>query len=311
MPRQKRPDPKAEALRANRTSNPRPQAVTDEVIVAADFFDPRDLVQVKYEMVRRVREDGASVSAAASAFGFSRQSFYQAAAAFDEGGLAAPVPAKPGPRGAHKLTPDVVEHIRALLAADPSLRAADLARAVAERFGRRVHPRSIERALKRSGQEPDRSLCQIRLVRRVAQHPGVDSHGTEIRAFQLTLGCPLVYARSVLWWSISGVLAVVGMWTVFPWSGGNLALLGTPLCSGLEFDSSAWAMLRWRTPARYSAVAVLLLACVVHATAVRRGRERVGRVFVRVPAAGVLLVHGSGALSLGVDVGVDASSGLV
>ncbi|MBF8193249.1 helix-turn-helix domain containing protein [Nonomuraea sp. K274] len=162
MPWQNRPDPKTEALRASRTLNPRPQDVTDEAFLSADFFDPRDLVQVKYEMVRPAREDGARVSAAASAFGFSRQSFYQAAAALDEGGLAALVPAKPGPRGAHKLTPDVVEHIRALLAADPSLRAADLAHAIAERFGRRVHPRSIERALKRSGQEPDRSTKRSR-----------------------------------------------------------------------------------------------------------------------------------------------------
>ncbi|MGP3965989.1 helix-turn-helix domain-containing protein [Nonomuraea sp. 3N208] len=162
MPRQNRPDPKTEALRASRTLNPRPQDVTDEAFLSADFFDPRDLVQVKYEMVRRVREDGASVSTAASAFGFSRQSFYQAAAALDEGGLAALVPAKPGPRGAHKLTPEVLEHIRMLLATNPSLRPADLAQAIAERFSRRVHPRTIERALKRSSQEPDRSTKRSR-----------------------------------------------------------------------------------------------------------------------------------------------------
>ncbi|MGA4988272.1 hypothetical protein [Nonomuraea bangladeshensis] len=75
----------------------------------------------------------------------------------------------------------------------------------------------------------------------------------------------------------------------------------------MEFDSSAWALLRWRTPARYSAVALLLPACVVHVAAVRRGRERAGRVFVRVAATVVLLVHGSGVLSLGADVGVDAA----
>ncbi len=97
------------------------------------------------------------------------------------------------------------------------------------------------------------------------------------------------------------------MWAVFPRSGGNLALLGTPLCSGVEFDSSAWAMLRWRTPARYAAVAVLLPACVVHVAAVRLSREQAGRRFARVAAAGVLLVRGSGALPLGVDVGADAA----
>ena len=149
-------DAKADALRASRTLNPHPEAVVDEVFVAEDFFDPRDVVQVKYEMLRRVNEDGTSVSAAAAAFGFSRQSYYQAAAALAAGGLPALVPAKPGPRGAHKLTGEVLDHIRSLLAADAALRPAQLAESVRQQFGLRVHPRSIERALKRGG-EDDRS----------------------------------------------------------------------------------------------------------------------------------------------------------
>jgi transposase len=149
-------DAKADALRASRTLNPPPEAVVDEVFVAEDFFDARDVVQVKYEMLRRVNEDGTSVSAAAAAFGFSRQSYYQAAAALAAGGLPALVPAKPGPRGAHKLTGEVLDHIRSLLAADAALRPAQLAESVRQRFGLRVHPRSIERALKRGG-EDDRS----------------------------------------------------------------------------------------------------------------------------------------------------------
>jgi transposase len=152
----KKPDPKVEALRESRTLNPRPEAVTDEAFTGWDFFDPRDLVQVKYEMLRRVREEGVSVSAAAAAFGLSRQSYYQAAAALEEGGLPGLLPGKPGPRAAHKLTGEVVEHLRGLVAADPGLRPAELAEAVAHRFGIRVHPRSVERALARA-QEPDRS----------------------------------------------------------------------------------------------------------------------------------------------------------
>ncbi len=156
MARRKKPDSKVEALRESRTLNPHPEAITDEAFTSSDFFDARDLVQVKYEMLRRVSEDGASVSSAAAAFGFSRQSYYQAAAALGETGLAGLVPAKPGPRGAHKLTDEIVEHLRGRLADDPTLRPTELAEAVAQRFGVRVHPRSIERALTR-GQEPDRS----------------------------------------------------------------------------------------------------------------------------------------------------------
>ena len=39
-------------------------------------------MQVKYEMLRRVREDGQRVSEASATFGFSRPSFYEAQAAF-------------------------------------------------------------------------------------------------------------------------------------------------------------------------------------------------------------------------------------
>jgi len=145
-------DPKVEALRAERSLNPRPEAVTDAAFATSEFLDARDLVQVKYEMVRRVRVDGDAVSRSAAAFGFSRPSFYQAAAALDGGGLAALVPARPGPRRAHKLTDEIVAFAAAALAADPSLGAAALANVIAERFGVRVHPRSVARALARATQ---------------------------------------------------------------------------------------------------------------------------------------------------------------
>jgi transposase len=146
----RRQDLKVEALRVERSLNPRPAAVTDEAFASSEFFDPRDLVQVKYEMVRRVRVDGDAVSRSVAAFGFSRPSFYEAAAALDTGGLAALVPARPGPRRAHKLTEEVVAFARQRLETDPSLRSVDLVEAIAERFGVRVHPRSVERALARS-----------------------------------------------------------------------------------------------------------------------------------------------------------------
>jgi transposase len=147
--RRRKSDPKAAALREARTLNPRPQAVADEQFVGSEFFDARDLVQVKYEMVRRVEVDGVPVVAAAAAFGFSRPSYYEAAQALARDGLPGLVPAKPGPRGAHKLTDEVLDHAQELLAGDASLRAAELVEPLAARFGIRVHPRSIERALAR------------------------------------------------------------------------------------------------------------------------------------------------------------------
>jgi transposase len=145
-------DPKVRALREARSLNPRPDAVRDEQFSGYEFLDARDLVQVKYEMVRRARVDGEPVSQTAAAFGFSRPSFYAAERALDDQGLQGLVPARPGPRGAHKLTAEVVSFARDQRGQDPKLSSAQLVELIAERFGVRVHRRSVERALARAEQ---------------------------------------------------------------------------------------------------------------------------------------------------------------
>ena len=149
MAKRKTPDPKTEALRQRGCLNPNPDKVADPLFSGSDFFDARDLVQVKYEMVRQVQIDGRTVSHSAAAFGFSRPSFYQAQALLEDGGLAALTPQKPGPRRSHKLDADVMGFLEQLRSEDASLRAPQLARRIRERFGRKVHPRSIERAFTR------------------------------------------------------------------------------------------------------------------------------------------------------------------
>ena len=142
-------DPKTQALRQTGTLNPRSQDVRDALFQEKEFFDARDLVQVKYEMLRRVSQEGHSISQAATSFGFSRPSFYQAQIAFATGGVAGLVPQKRGPKQGHKLTPEVLDFAVQLRASDPSLRPLDLAAAIRERFAINAHPRSIERALRR------------------------------------------------------------------------------------------------------------------------------------------------------------------
>ena len=148
MPRRK-PDPKADALGQRGCLHPHPEKVSDELFISTVFFDPRDLLQVKYEMLRRVQVDGQTVSQTARSFGLSRPSFYQAQMVYDEGGLPALLPRKPGPRRAHKLTEEVVEALREMLLQAPDTDAIVLGEMVEQRFGISVHPRSIERALAR------------------------------------------------------------------------------------------------------------------------------------------------------------------
>ena len=141
-----------EGDRAARVAVPEPAPRAghrSEAFLAEEFFDARDAVQVKYEMVRRVSVDGAPVTAAAAAFGYSRPSYYQAAAALAASGLDGLVPARPGPRGGHKLTGQILAWAEQQLADDPVLKPAGLAGPIAEAFGVHVHPRSIERALAR------------------------------------------------------------------------------------------------------------------------------------------------------------------
>ena len=150
MEARKRRDEKIAALRRQHALNPRPQAVTDPTFTSGNpFFDANDLVQVKYEMLRRVRQEGQRASQSAAAFGFSRPSYYEAQGVFEEGGLPGLIPQRPGPRRAHKLSEEVVDFLEQALAEKTSLNSAGLAQLLEEKFGLGVHRRSIERALAR------------------------------------------------------------------------------------------------------------------------------------------------------------------
>jgi transposase len=149
MPRHKTETDKQVALRQHGTLNTRPQDVRHPLFQGSEFFDPDDMLQVKYEMLRQVNVDNRSVSQAAHEFGFSRPSFYQANSTFEQAGLAGLVPLKRGPRSGHKLTPEVIAFLVAQRNSEPSLTFVQLAALVKAEFGIQVHPRSIERQLLR------------------------------------------------------------------------------------------------------------------------------------------------------------------
>ncbi len=149
MPRPKPPDPKAEVLRQLGTLHPRPAAIKDELFLDSDFFDRRDLVQVRYEMVRRVRTDGRPIAETATRFGVSRPTYYRLSTDFEREGIAGLLPRKRGPKGGYKLRPEMIEAIQAAQAQDPSADIATLVALAERRFGVAVHPRTLERALER------------------------------------------------------------------------------------------------------------------------------------------------------------------
>lgn len=142
-------DVRRQALREWGAFNPSAGLVAAELFHGHEFFDPHDLVQVKYEMLRRVQHDQRSVTEAAQRFGFSRTAFYQTQAIFAQHGLPGLIPKRPGPKGAHKLNLSVMEFLEQQLIRDESLKPADLAALISRQFGLSVHPRSVERALSR------------------------------------------------------------------------------------------------------------------------------------------------------------------
>jgi len=149
MSKRKQHDAKAEVLRKQGALNTRPENVEEPLFRDSPFFDPRDLVQLRYEMLRAVSEDGRPVSEVTTRFGCSRPTYYKARQDFDEEGLVGLLPRRRGPRGGHKLTDEVLEFVEEQLREDSSLAGTDLAKRVRRRFGIEVYASSIRRALSR------------------------------------------------------------------------------------------------------------------------------------------------------------------
>jgi transposase len=144
-----KPPSKRDRLRELGGLNPHPDRIQAPWFRSGDFFDPDDMVQVKYEMLRHVQVDGASKAEAAALFGMSRPTFYQAESAFASEGLPGLLPKQRGPKGAHKLNSTVMAFIEERLQHDSTIHARALAQEIETALDLSVHPRSIERALAR------------------------------------------------------------------------------------------------------------------------------------------------------------------
>jgi transposase len=147
MPDNTSPANKRQVLQGSGTYNPRHGRVRHGLFQGSEFFDPQDLLQLKYEGLRALQQQECSLAQAASQFGLSRPTLYQARAHFQARGLEGLLPEKRGPRKAHKLTPEVLGYVQELRVSEPELSASQLAARVRKRFGLKVHPRTLEKAL--------------------------------------------------------------------------------------------------------------------------------------------------------------------
>lgn len=140
---------KTKKLAESGTLNPHAEKINDPLFKDHPFFDAEDLLQAKYEMLRRVEKEGESVTDAANAFGFSRRHFYVLQKKLSDEGLHGLLSEKRGPKDAHKLNEKVMSFIEALMEKDPTLTSTKLNAEIDRKFGIKTHTRSIERALLR------------------------------------------------------------------------------------------------------------------------------------------------------------------
>jgi transposase len=124
--------------------------VKADIFNSSPFFDKRDVVQVKYEMLRAASNDEDSITAIADAYGFSRKSFYQVSKAFEATGLCSLVPQKKGPKRPSKLNSEAVAFITAFSKEHKNAKASDVSAALEAERGIKVHPRTIYRHFKKN-----------------------------------------------------------------------------------------------------------------------------------------------------------------
>ena len=149
MAKAKTTNAKREALARDGALNPRPEVVRDALFADNPFFDPADLVQVRYEMVRRHEVDGQPISDVATKFGVSRPTFYKAQAALETAGLTGLLPAQRGPKAGHKLSEKILAFDAELRAKSQEMSMLQRLAAIESQFGVKVHRRSLERAVVR------------------------------------------------------------------------------------------------------------------------------------------------------------------
>lgn len=139
-------------LRRARCLHRTPERVKDEQFTQqTDFFDPKDIVQVKYELLRRCEVNGRDVAATCLNFGFSRTTYYKVQQAFFSGGIPALMGKPRGRLKPIKVTDVVRGHLIAEKARNPKLSAREMVAILKERYHVQLTERMIQYVWQRYG----------------------------------------------------------------------------------------------------------------------------------------------------------------
>ncbi len=142
---------KVELLKKHRLLNGKPECVCHPLFVDSEFFDPLDLVQVRYEMIRAARSGEMSVTNACRTFGFSRDSFYKQESAFMKRGFVGLLGSPRGRRPVIALNQEVLNFITRRKFQEPNVSGEKLRIEVHKNFGVECSKRTVERVIRRLG----------------------------------------------------------------------------------------------------------------------------------------------------------------
>lgn len=139
---------KLKLLENSGTLNPKPNLVKDELFLQNKFFDPHDLLQIKYEMLRHVKIDHWNITKATTTFGMSRPAFYKLENDFKLG-MSGLLPKKRGPQHPSKLASEVVKFITQKKQKE-HMPWSELQLAIKKQFKLSLHIRTMQKMLSNS-----------------------------------------------------------------------------------------------------------------------------------------------------------------
>jgi len=139
---------KIRALKKNGTFNPNWKLVRDDLFLKNSFFDPNDIMQVKYEMLRKIHKENIPVINAAKIFGMTRQNYYKFKNYFESEGIVGLKPQKRGPKQAYKLTQKIITFIEKIINDIPKITNEQIVQKIETEFKVTFHTRTIERYFK-------------------------------------------------------------------------------------------------------------------------------------------------------------------
>ena len=140
---------KEDRLKASNTFNPDYDKISDPKFSIDSIMDPRDLLQVRYELVRSVEYDNTPITHAAEEYGVSERTARRYIQSMKAGGLSALIPGKSGPSGPSVLKQEVCDFIDAYVASHPRASGKKVCDAIAQSMNISVGQRTVERYLQK------------------------------------------------------------------------------------------------------------------------------------------------------------------